>query len=224
MSRFHRRSLLAATLAITALAGSVAMTEADQSAPTKQQQVKAVQAQQGTSNCRRQIKVPEYRTNAHRIYHQKGRVWPKQIYRLLHMRVCAVDDQARLAMNKITIRQRQARIKRKARARARALRTCGTPSCNRRMGQYMAAKQGITGSQWSCLDSLWGKHESGWDETADNPNSSAYGIPQALPGYKMGPGWQSNVRVQIRWGLSYVRGRYGSACSALSARIAQGWY
>ena len=69
--------------------------------------------------------------------------------------------------------------------------------------------------------------ESGWDIHAANPTSSAYGIPQALPGSKMssaGPNWEDNPETQIRWGLGYIRDRYGSACSALSFKNGAGWY
>ena len=53
---------------------------------------------------------------------------------------------------------------------------------------------------------------------ADNPSSSAYGIPQALPGSKMasaGDDWANNAVTQIRWGLGYIADRYGSPCSRL---------
>jgi len=73
-----------------------------------------------------------------------------------------------------------------------------------------------TAAQWSCLDEL-GTHESGWRWNADNPTSSAYGIPQALPGSKMstaGADWETNPVTQIAWGLSYINNRYGSPCSA----------
>ena len=69
--------------------------------------------------------------------------------------------------------------------------------------------------------------ESGWRVDADNPNSSAYGIPQALPGSKMaseGADWATNPVTQIRWGLVYIRDRYGSPCSALSFKQGRGWY
>jgi hypothetical protein len=62
---------------------------------------------------------------------------------------------------------------------------------------------------------------------ANNPFSSAYGIPQALPGSKMasaGPNWQDNAETQIRWGLSYIAKRYGSGCAAWSYKQGHGWY
>ncbi len=85
---------------------------------------------------------------------------------------------------------------------------------------------GMATSEFGCLDSLWTK-ESGWGVTADNPTSSAYGIPQALPGSKMataGPNWQNNAETQIRWGLGYINDRYGSPCSAWSHSQSNNWY
>lgn len=98
------------------------------------------------------------------------------------------------------------------------------PAANRALGQRMAAEHGWTGAEWDCLDHLWGAHESGWRATADNPHSEAYGIPQALPGSKMGPGWEWDPVVQIGWGLGYIGGRYGSPCGAEAAWHRQGWY
>jgi hypothetical protein len=85
---------------------------------------------------------------------------------------------------------------------------------------------GWDGSQFGCLDSLWTR-ESGWNVHADNPSSSAYGIPQALPGSKMasaGPNWESNPVTQIKWGLGYIQGRYGSPCNAWGHSESHGWY
>jgi hypothetical protein len=93
----------------------------------------------------------------------------------------------------------------------------------RRVGCYLNALAGWA-TEWPCLDRLWGPLESSWQVTADNPNSDAYGIPQALPGSKMGPGWESSAWVQVRWGLGYIRGRYGSPCGALGYRLAHGYY
>ena len=79
--------------------------------------------------------------------------------------------------------------------------------------------------QYGCLDSLWTK-ESHWNVHAANP-SGAYGIPQALPGSKMasaGPDWQNNAETQIKWGLGYIKDRYGSPCAAWSHSESNGWY
>jgi hypothetical protein len=94
------------------------------------------------------------------------------------------------------------------------------------IAQQMLSQFGWSSSQFSCLQPLW-EHESGWNVYASNPSTGAYGIPQALPGSKMasaGPDWQSNAATQIRWGLDYIQGLYGSPCGALSHEQADGWY
>lgn len=96
----------------------------------------------------------------------------------------------------------------------------------REVGRLLLAEHGFGESQWSCLDSLWTK-ESGWQVDADNPTSSAYGIPQSLPGSKMasaGDDWETNPATQIRWGLGYIEDRYGTPCSAWSHSQANNWY
>jgi murein DD-endopeptidase MepM/ murein hydrolase activator NlpD len=67
-----------------------------------------------------------------------------------------------------------------------------------------------------CLSELW-EHESNWNATAVNSSSGACGIPQALPCSKMakaGADYATNPVTQIRWGLDYIKGRYGSPCAA----------
>jgi hypothetical protein len=77
--------------------------------------------------------------------------------------------------------------------------------------------------QYTCLKKLWSR-ESGWRVKADNPSSSAYGIPQALPGHKMGKGWKSSAKTQIRWGLRYIDKRYDTPCAADRFQRSHGWY
>jgi hypothetical protein len=90
----------------------------------------------------------------------------------------------------------------------------------------MLGSYGWSSGQFSCLDSLWNQ-ESGWNVTATNSVSGAYGIPQALPGAKMasaGADWQTDAATQIRWGLGYIKSLYGSPCGAWSHEEATGWY
>ncbi|MCS5733038.1 aggregation-promoting factor C-terminal-like domain-containing protein [Herbiconiux daphne] len=89
------------------------------------------------------------------------------------------------------------------------------------------AYQAVMGYGWGeqnyyYLLALWNR-ESGWNPTASNP-SGAYGIPQALPGSKMGPGWESDPNVQINWGLQYIAGSYGTPCEAWASSENRGWY
>lgn len=87
-------------------------------------------------------------------------------------------------------------------------------------------KQGWSSHQHSCLVKLWDK-ESGWNPKAHNYNSGAHGIPQALPASKMrsaGADYYTNGQTQIRWGVGYIKNRYGTPCSALSFHNRNGWY
>jgi hypothetical protein len=95
-----------------------------------------------------------------------------------------------------------------------------------RVARPMLGQFGWSGRQFSCLSSLW-EHESGWSLTAQNPSSGAYGIPQALPGSQMataGGDWQTNAATQVKWGLTYIQGRYGSPCGAWAHEQSAGWY
>jgi hypothetical protein len=90
----------------------------------------------------------------------------------------------------------------------------------------MLSQYGWSSDQMSCLEPLW-DGESGWNVHADNPTSSAYGIPQALPGSKMasaGSDWADNAATQIKWGLGYIQSSYGSPCGAWSFKQGHGWY
>jgi resuscitation-promoting factor RpfB len=101
-----------------------------------------------------------------------------------------------------------------------------SPGSAQEIGRDLAAARGWGDDQFSCLVKLWNK-ESGWRVDADNPSSSAYGIPQALPGSKMasaGADWLTNPATQITWGLNYIEGRYGDPCGAWGASQAKGWY
>ncbi len=96
----------------------------------------------------------------------------------------------------------------------------------RTIARAMLPDFGFGSDQFSCLDSLY-MSESGWNIHADNPSSSAYGIPQALPGSKMasaGSDWENNAATQIRWGLGYIKGSYGTPCGAWSFKQGHNWY
>jgi hypothetical protein len=94
------------------------------------------------------------------------------------------------------------------------------------IARSMLPKYGWSSDQFYCLDQIYIR-ESGWNPSADNPYSGAYGIPQALPGDKMaafGADWQTNPATQLAWGLSYIRGRYGSPCGAWGFWQSHNWY
>ncbi|WP_407111047.1 lytic transglycosylase domain-containing protein [Streptomyces sp. DSM 116494] len=88
------------------------------------------------------------------------------------------------------------------------------------------ARQIVPADQFQCFSNIV-ERESSWNYTADNPTSDAYGLVQALPGSKMssaGADWATNPATQIKWGLGYMDGRYGSPCGAWSFWQANHWY
>jgi hypothetical protein len=90
--------------------------------------------------------------------------------------------------------------------------------------EYAMSKVG-SAEQFSCLEKLWGK-ESGWNPNAQNPTSTAYGIPQFLDSTWKGTGIAktSDGYRQIDAGLIYIENRFGSPCGAWSHSQAKGWY
>lgn len=70
---------------------------------------------------------------------------------------------------------------------------------------------------WLALSELWSE-ESEWNDRAKNPNSSAFGIPQALTKtHKLrGTDYMTDPRAQIQWGLDYIKSRYGTPVEALT--------
>ena len=94
--------------------------------------------------------------------------------------------------------------------------------------QLMLKAYGWGPAQWPALKALW-MGESGWNPLAHNASSGAHGIPQSLPASKMaseGSDYLTNPQTQIRWGLKYIKSRYGSPAAAYGAWQARSphWY
>ncbi len=88
------------------------------------------------------------------------------------------------------------------------------------------SQAGISSSDYQYVDYIVNK-ESGWNSTAANPTSSAYGICQSLPGSKMasaGSDWQTNPVTQMKWCNSYAVDRYGSWGAAYNFWISNNWW
>ncbi|AOZ72977.1 hypothetical protein BK816_06475 [Boudabousia tangfeifanii] len=101
-----------------------------------------------------------------------------------------------------------------------------TPASAKLLAKGMVAQQGWSNSEFQCLEKLWTR-ESNWNYRSLNRSSGAYGIPQSLPGNKMasaGPDWRTNPATQIKWGLGYIKGRYGTPCNALGHSYSHNWY
>ncbi len=81
-------------------------------------------------------------------------------------------------------------------------------------------------TQVSCLTQLW-NGESHWNFKAHNYRSGAHGIAQALPATKMeiiSTDWRTNPLTQIKWGLTYIKARYGTPCTALKKKHRSHYY
>lgn len=79
-------------------------------------------------------------------------------------------------------------------------------------------KLGWNTKEWNALLTLWNK-ESRWDHTADNPRSTAYGIPQMLNMSEDTP-----LMEQVDLGLKYIKKRYKTPTLALKHHDRKGWY
>ncbi len=71
--------------------------------------------------------------------------------------------------------------------------------------------------EYRCLELLWNK-ESKWDPRANNPKSSAYGIPQLLKLKEHDP------YKQIDLGLKYISHRHITPCKAYAYHLKTGHY
>jgi Transglycosylase SLT domain len=84
-----------------------------------------------------------------------------------------------------------------------------------------------SGGEWQSLLALW-NGESGWNNNAQNPTSTAYGIAQFLNSTWGGTGYSksSDPSIQIKAGLKYISQRYGDPSSAWNFWKAQNphWY
>jgi phage-related protein len=81
------------------------------------------------------------------------------------------------------------------------------------------------GGNWDALQWIVQK-ESGWNPTAKNPNSTAYGLFQFLDATwaDFGGAKTSDPGVQTEFGLRYIKQRYGTPENARSFHQNYGWY
>lgn len=85
---------------------------------------------------------------------------------------------------------------------------------------------GWTENDFNCLVKLVEK-ESGWNPNAVNKSSGAAGLFQTLPASKMaseGSDYMTNYKTQVKWGLKYIKNRYGTPSNAWSFWQNHKWY
>ena len=69
--------------------------------------------------------------------------------------------------------------------------------------------------------------ESSWNYKAVNKKSKACGLFQALPCKKMksaGKDYRTNYKTQVKWGLKYIKNRYGTPSRAWAFWQKHHWY
>ena len=104
------------------------------------------------------------------------------------------------------------------------------PSPNQAIGREIAAQHGWEGKEWRCALTLFA-HESRWDNFAQNPTSTAFGIGQFLNQTWKGYGPKTtDARLQVTYAMAYVADRYGTPCRAWAKwnerkrRTGNAWY
>lgn len=114
-------------------------------------------------------------------------------------------------------------------SRASAPYRFGTAAFNKWYARgYLARVQRGNATQFACLDRLWHR-ESRWSHRAMNPSGRYLGIPQMTRSTirSMGfseSGFRANPEIQVQVGLRYIKGRYGTPCSAWAHSQRTGWY
>ena len=128
------------------------------------------------------------------------------------------------------LKDENAKLKKNKTKKVKKTTTSKKNSGNKAIYQQYAHDLVINKYHWSendfnALVKLWNK-ESGWKVTAKN-KSGAYGIPQAKPASKMakyGKDYLTNYKLQIQWGLEYVKSKYGSPSAAWEFFQKKHWY
>jgi hypothetical protein len=94
------------------------------------------------------------------------------------------------------------------------------------MLEQMAATYGWVGAQWQALNSVE-LREAGYNITAQNPTSGAYGLAQFINGpseYALYGGSAATAGGQALGMLNYILQRYGTPENAWEHELAYGWY
>jgi hypothetical protein len=104
--------------------------------------------------------------------------------------------------------------------------TAGQVSSNKTLGQQLATAAGWgSGAAWDALNNVV-MAESGWCNTAQNSQSTAYGIGQFLNTTWASTGYTktSSPKTQILAMLAYIKMTYGTPQAAWAFEQANGYY
>lgn len=99
------------------------------------------------------------------------------------------------------------------------------PKANFQYAQNIAGQYGWGADQLAAWYRL-GMMESGWNNNAQNPHSTAYGIGQFLNstwgGY--GVAKTSDPALQVKAMANYIKARYGTPANAVAFHLKNNWY
>jgi Cell wall-associated hydrolases (invasion-associated proteins) len=99
----------------------------------------------------------------------------------------------------------------------------GSRAQNAQLGKQLLMQAGL-GSQWNPFNALV-MSESEWDNHAQNPHSSAFGIGQFLNSTWSNYGSKTaDPRAQILYMLKYIKDRYGTPAKAWAFKQQNNWY
>jgi hypothetical protein len=114
----------------------------------------------------------------------------------------------------------------KAEAAGSSLHPTGAGATIQKLMQSMAASVGWTGANWSALNNVE-MREAGYNLSARNPTSGAYGLAQFINGpseYAQYGGSSASAVGQITAMINYIKDRYGTPVGAWAHELADGWY
>ena len=104
--------------------------------------------------------------------------------------------------------------------------TYSKKECKKYAHDLVVNKYHWSEKDYNNLVKLW-QRESSWNAKAYNKRTNSCGIPQAHPCSKMkkyGKDYKTNCKVQIKWGLNYIKKRYKNPTKAWKSFKTRGWY
>ena len=136
------------------------------------------------------------------------------------------EEKMRNILSEIAKEKREAYEKKKLREKVDSLLWDGEKGEYQLYAWSMFEDYGWDVDDFECLIKLWFR-ESNWSPSAHNSSSGAHGIAQSLPASKMaseGSDYYDNAETQIRWGIKYIKNRYGSPSEAWDFWLSHNWY
>lgn len=114
----------------------------------------------------------------------------------------------------------------KSKVRKISLNVYGSKAEMQQYAHELVLSYGWSEYDFQCLVKIV-NHESSWNPNAVNKSSFACGLFQSLPCSKMasaGADYKTNYKTQVKWGLGYIKQRYGTPAKAWAFWQKHHWY